>query len=291
MKAILSALKQPLVQFLFLGAVIFAVDRGVNAGKEDPRRILIDDAKYAEIAGIYQDNQGRAPSEQEMAALTIQWAQNEVLYREARLMGLDKGDEMIRQRLVLKLRNVLFNRVVTEAPTQEVLRAWFEENRDKYDKPETFDLEQFQVGDSDGEEKTIALAASLGDREPGEDWLSRRRRYTKRPLSNLEGLFGREGADRLARSADNEWVPVRSPAGWHLARITARHTGEPADFDSLRSRVGEEWKAQASQAELGKALRAIAEGYDIGVELTTPPQSWDEQRIRQVRLAIGSGES
>jgi len=155
MKEIRAALSQPLIQFLFLGAVIFAVDRGVNAGKEDPRSILIDDAKYAAIAGIFQDNQGRAPSEQEMAALTIQWAQNEVLYREGRLMGLGEGDEMIRQRLILKLRNVLFNRVVTEAPTEEVLRAWFEDNRAKYDRPETFDIEQFQVGDSNAKEEAF----------------------------------------------------------------------------------------------------------------------------------------
>jgi hypothetical protein len=198
---------------------------------------------------------------------------------------------MIRQRLILKLRNVLFNRVVTEAPTQEVLRAWFEDNRAKYDKPETFDFEQFRVGDSNGKKKAFALAARLDDTEPGEDWLSRRRRYSKRPLSNLEALFGREDADRLIRSADNGWVPVSSPAGWHLARITAGHAGEPADFDAVRSRVGEEWKAQATQAELGKALRAIAEGYDIRIELTTPPPSWDEQRIRQVRQTTGADQS
>jgi hypothetical protein len=106
-----SILSQPLVQFLLLGGLLFVADRTATGREDDPRRILIDDARYAEIAGIYQDNQGEPPTEAQMEELVITWAQNEVLYREARLMGLDKGDEMIRQRLVLKLRNVLFNRV------------------------------------------------------------------------------------------------------------------------------------------------------------------------------------
>lgn len=109
MKTLVNTFKQPLIQFLLLGALIFAIDRAVIGNEEDLRSILIDDAKYAEIAGIFQDNQDRTPNAQEMSALTIKWAQNEVLYREARMMGLDKGDEMIRQRLILKLRNVLFN--------------------------------------------------------------------------------------------------------------------------------------------------------------------------------------
>jgi hypothetical protein len=286
MNVLLNLLKQPLIQFLLLGAVIFAADLLMIGREVDPRRILIDDAKYAEIAGIYQDNQGRAPSEQEMMDLTIQWAQNEVLYREARLMRLDQGDEMIRQRLILKLRNILFNQVVLPSPSEDELRAWFEDQRERYDQPATFDFEQFRVGGPADQPKAQALAAELEETEPSEPWQSKQRRYRKRPVSNLVTLFGQEDAQRLIQRTDLQWVPVSSTSGWHLSRITNRYPGQRVTFEQVRSRVGEDRKSQANQLELGRALRAIAQRYDIRVELTTPPAGWSAERIEEARLVM-----
>ncbi|NJN45618.1 MAG: hypothetical protein HC808_03015 [Candidatus Competibacteraceae bacterium] len=288
---VLSLLKQPLIQFLLLGTVIFVMDRVVIGSQEDPRRIQIDDSKYAEIAGIYKDNQGRAPSEQEMADLTVKWAQNEVLYREARLMGLDKGDEMIRQRLILKLRNVLFNRVVIGPPTEQKLLAWFEKNRAAYDRPDAYDFEQFKVGGPEASAQASELAAALAANPTSTEWQSKTRRYQKRPAENLEFLFGKTDAAALINSPENQWTPVRSAAGWHFGSNQLRGIrAKPAIFDTIRSQVGEDWKAQAMQAELAEALRGIAARYDIRIELNTPPEGWDLQQIEAVRLAMESGE-
>ncbi|MEE4379601.1 MAG: peptidylprolyl isomerase [Candidatus Competibacteraceae bacterium] len=286
----LYLIKQPLIQFLLLGIVVFFLDRLVVGSQDDPRQIQIDDSKYAEIAGIYEDNQGRSPSEQEMADLTVKWAQNEVLYREARLMGLDKGDEMIRQRLILKLRNVLFNRVVVSPPTEQKLLAWFEKNRAVYDQPDVYDFEQFKVGDLEASAQATELAAVLANNPPSSEWQSEIRRYQKRPANNIELLLGKADASALINSPDGQWVPVQSPVGWHLARITARYPGKPADFDQIRSKVGEDWKAQTMQAELAEALRGIAARYDIRIELSTPPEGWDSQKIEAVRLTMESSE-
>jgi hypothetical protein len=286
----MNLLKQPLVQFLVLGAVIFAVDYIAVGRADDPRRILIDDARYAEIAGIYKDNQGRDPTPDQMSDLVIVWAQNEVLYREARLMGLDKGDEMIRQRLVLKLRNVLFNRLSEPAITETELLNWFEENRDRYDRPATFDVEQFLVGGPEAAETAEALSQSLGSNLPGPDWENEIRYYDGRPESNLALMFGEEDAAKLVSDVSERWISVDSPAGWHLARITKRYPGAPADFEALRTRVGEDWKDQTSRAELAAALRDIADRYDIQVQLSAPPDEWDAERVESAELAMRSPE-
>ncbi len=287
----MNLLKQPLVQFLLLGALIFGLEKALVADESDPRKILIDDARYAEIAGIYRDNQGRDPSEKEMADLVVTWAQNEVLYREASLMGLDKGDEMIRQRLILKLRNVLFNRLVAEAPSEQQLRDWFEQHRDRYDRPDTFDFEQFKIGeDASAEQTARTLANELDTHDPGAQWLDQIRRYQRRPASNIALVFGDSDAASLIDATDGRWHAVRSPAGWHLARVTARHAGKKADFDVIRSRVGEDWKSQAMQAELSVALHDIAQRYDVRIELSAPPENWDAARIEEERLAMRSAQ-
>lgn len=287
----MNLIKQPLIQFLVLGVLIFGLEKALTDNEKDPRKILIDDTRYAEIAGIYRDNQGRDPSQEEMAGLVVTWAQNEVLYREASMMGLDKGDEMIRQRLILKLRNVLFNRLITEAPTEQGLREWFEQNRARYDRPDTFDFEQFKIGNNEAAAQTAAeVAAKLGEGEPGETWQAQLRRYQKRPLDNIAMVFGEADADRLTQSSNAQWYAVQSPAGWHVARVTARHPGKTADFEQIRSRVGEDWKSQAMQAELATALHDIAQRYDVRIELSEPPENWDSQRIEEARLAMRTGK-
>lgn len=284
----MNPLRQPLVQFLLIGALVFAADWYVNGRQNDPRRIVIDDARYAEIAGIFLDNRGREPSDVEMNDLVVTWAQNEVLYREARLMGLDDGDEMIRQRLVLKLRNVLFNRLVADAPDEDALRDWFEANRTRYDVPPSFDFEQFRVGGEEARNQAEALAAKLGTGSPGPAWQDAVRQYPRRPAGNLAVIFGEEDTARLTGAGVGEWVAVSSPAGWHLARVTRRVDGRAAEFDAIRGQVGEDWKAATQEQQLARVLRDIADDYDIRIELSAPPADWDSERFEQARLAMGS---
>lgn len=284
-----NLLRQPLMHFLILGLLVFAIDYAVNGDPDDPRQIVIDDEQYAEIAGIYEDNQGEAPSDEEMADLTIKWAQNEVLYREARLMGLDKGDDMIRSRLILKMRNVVFGQISVNAPNENDLRAWFEDNRVRYDIPPTYDFEQFKLRDGFTETEAAQLAEQLQGNLPSAELQQKIRHYKRRPIGNLEYVFGKAGAaDLLENKENHHWRAVESPAGWHLARITGEYAGQPADFEKLRTRIGQEWRKQASDAQVAELLRDIASRYRITIELSNPPENVDNKRIDTDRLAMGS---
>jgi hypothetical protein len=179
---------------------------------------------------------------------------------------------------------------VTQAPPPEALEAWFEANRTRYDKPETFDFEQFQVADVDGAAEAVSLAAELGSGAPTPAWEGKRRKYYKRPAANLEAVFGTEDARRMIDSPNDRWLPVSSPAGWHLSRVIARHPGERAELTAMRNRVLEDWKADAIQTELAQSLQAIARGYDIRLELSAPPEAWDDEQVEAVRLALGAVE-
>ncbi len=263
----MKLLREPLVQFLCLGVLIFAVDRYVLVTSDDPRRILIDDRRYAELVDIFEEGQSRLPTEEEIQELMVKWAQNEVLYREARSMGLDLGDEMIRQRLILKIRDILFNNLIIELPEDDELRAWFEDNRIAYDRPELLDFEQFLLGDAD-QARAGRLAAELGSSSRPEEFVDSFRAYGRRPRANLESVFGESGAERLATAAESAWVPVQSDYGTHLARITARYPGEPAVYEVVRAQVAQDWKDAQRKRELSMALSAIVDQYDISYSLS-----------------------
>jgi hypothetical protein len=91
-----------------------------------------------------------------------------------------------------------------------------------------------------------------------------------------------------SRHEDGRWVAVSSGGGWHLARITARHAGEPADFAAMSGACSRTGRQTTMQAQLAEALQAISGRYDIRLELSTPPADWDAERIETARLALGS---
>jgi hypothetical protein len=258
-----ALIREPLLQFMVLGVALFAIDRYALANADNPRRIVVDDAKYAEIAAAFEEAQGRAPSAEEAQDLILKWSQNEVLYREARQMGLDRGDDMIRQRLLLKLRNILFSNIVTEPPSEQDLEAWFEARRASYDRPPRFDFEQFEV--SSDEASARALAAKLGSGPTPDEYADRVRRYYARPASNITSVLGEEAARHLMAEGDQRWAVVRSAEKWHLSRITRRYPAEPVSFAEARSRILTEYTEAAKRAELAKALEGIVEQYDIRV--------------------------
>lgn len=283
---------EPLLQFLLLGTLLFAADRYVASVTDDPRRIVIGSAKRENLATIFQEGQGRPPSPEELQQLVVQWSQNEVLYREARYMALDKGDEMIRQRLILKLRNVLFGSIIVRPPSNAELRQWFDNNRSKYDRPPLFDFEQFQLGSSVEETEARQLSSTIATGEPPEQYASQLRSYRARPLSNLVSLFGMKHADSLVHAATSTWRAVHTDHTWHIARITRRLAAQPANFQELRSQIVREWKDEARKTDLSSALKAIVERYEIRVvgsnsAMATKPSKADP--TSQLPIATGQG--
>lgn len=260
--------REPLLQFFLLAVLIFGVERWVFENTYDPRRIVVDDGRYAELLAVFKDGKGRIPTEAEIGDLMLKWSQNEVLYREARLLGLDNGDEMIRQRLILKMRDILFNNIVIEVPPDAELIEWFEQNRTAYDRPDLYDFEQFLVRDAADAAGVSQLARTLGTQAVPQAYEPVSRRYSRRPAGNLSAVFGDDGGRRLLDAEDNAWVAVQSAKGWHLSRITARYPGDPAEFEKIRQQVVTDWIDFAKQRELAQALASVVDQYDIRIELT-----------------------
>lgn len=267
-------LGEPLVHFAVLALVIFAFDYIALGQRENPREIVVDAATYEELLDIFKEGQGRQPSESEMGKIVLKWSQNEVLYREAQRLGLDKGDEMIRSRLILKIRNILFSNVVTPVPSEQDLRDWLNANRGRYDRPDLHDVEQVRLDNAVDEAaaREAALRATQGELDA--ELAGRLRRYAGRPAVALESVFVATDAQALLRAPPRQWVAVRSQAGWHLARITATAPGVQAQYDAIRGKLAQDWQAEMQQRELAQALQAIVGDYDIRLDL-------DADRVRE----------
>ena len=258
-----NLLSEPLAQFLVIGTGIFMLDIVNSSNEAGPNQIVINDNKIYELADDFLAGRGRNPSAKEMDNLIVKWSQNEILFREAKKLELDNGDEMIRSRLILKIRNILFNKVVLDAPPEDELKNWFEENKSAYEKPSLYSFEQFPLEPDDQRD----LGVLLQELATGSVLPVNTRYYQHRPLSNIASIFGQDAAEKLI-DQPMHWHHVQSQQGSHIARITEVKSAEPITFEVARNRVIQDWKKMSSDLQLADQTHALAKDYHISFELS-----------------------
>ncbi len=275
--------REPLVQFFLLAIFLFGVDQALTKNANNTRRIVVDDSRLDELMDIFREGQGRDPSASELNNLIVKWSQNEILYREALELEMDQGDEMVRNRMVLKMRNVLFNRVIVDDPSDAELQEFFEFNHAQYDTPPRYDFELFAVAPDSSESAVEGLLALLN--EPPVDerknipppYENKVREYRQRPLSNLQSLFGDQASLKLTEQPVKHWIAVPADGTTYIVRVLEHYPAEPAILADIKSEVVRDWMKFRSDIQLADQTKAIADTYRI--ELLLSP---DKQQLLNV---------
>lgn len=97
----MNILREPLLHFIVLGAVVFALYYTVNDDPlpENPRTIIIDETLLNRLPQNFQRTWMRPPTTEEFAGLVEGQIKEEILYPEGLALGLDKDDLIIRRRM------------------------------------------------------------------------------------------------------------------------------------------------------------------------------------------------
>ena len=260
-----NLLREPLLHFLLLGGLLFAIDHFINGRVDDPRTIVVDAAVDNQARQVFKAARGREPNEDELYALRRVWLDNEVLYREGLALGVDKGDNMIRERVIFKALSVVNAGLKLPPVDNRILREWFEKNRAKYDEPARYDFQEALLAGERSEAAMRSFAAALNAGTPG-DVEASLRVFKGRPHENLVLSYGPEFAKALEESPPGEWRVLPNGDGWRLMRLEAITPPKPADFESLRGVVLQDWTDATMAERRTAAVRALARKYIVKVE-------------------------
>lgn len=264
--------KDPLIHFLVLGAILFVVLSLIDA-ETPPDRIVISAAEIAEMSRAASLLQGREPTRNELEQLVDSAIRDEVYYRQALADGLDVGDELVRQRLVAKMRELNEN-MVEPVPPETDLQAWFTANAARFRIPEQVSFEQVYFDLAERGAATEAAVADalaalgngadpamLGDSTP----LSLR--YEAAAAARIRVLFGEELTAAVFAAMPQQWLgPLESGFGLHLVRVTERTPARNPDYDEVADSVREAYAADALAAANDAAFEQMRSGYDIEIE-------------------------
>ena len=131
-------LREPLVHFLIIGGILFAAysafsTASIPGAGSKHIELTVDDLRQLEIA--FASQWQRPPTSQEFAGLVEDHIREEVLYREALALGLDKDDSIVKRRMAQKMGFLTEDLAATRQPTMTELKAWFDRNPQRFAVP------------------------------------------------------------------------------------------------------------------------------------------------------------
>jgi hypothetical protein len=269
--------REPLVHFLAIGAGFFLLWHFLGDGRTaQPERILITPGQVERLAQQWSKTHLRPPTAEELAGLVEQEIDEEVLYREAVAMGLDRDDLVIRRRLAVKMDFLTDDVAAVATPTDEQLQTFLGQHPDKFNIESLTTFAQVYINRSQrGEgapaeaERVLVLLQDMArsDWQTLGDPLPLPSEYEAAPAADIARLFGREFPMKLSALPIGRWSgPVESGYGLHLVLVRERTAGRLPPLQEVRDAVLQAWRA-AQQRELSARLRGQRRArYSVTVE-------------------------
>jgi hypothetical protein len=261
------------VHVLVLGALLFGLHRWVAPPRASAEIVVAPDV----VTGMSEDfkrRTGRMPSVTDERSMIDAYVADEILVREALALGLDRGDVIVRRRLIQKMEFLLENTEPVPDPTDAGLEAFVAAHPERYAMPARVTFTHVFVSSERAGANADAEAAGLRDRldagaDPatlGDPFL-RGRELRLHSQPELAGIFGPQFAAAVMQLPENAWSqPIRSTFGAHVVRVTEKKPGTAPALATIRQRVERDWKDDRRQ-ELNREARArLRQRYVVTVE-------------------------
>ncbi|WP_019447340.1 peptidyl-prolyl cis-trans isomerase [Cupriavidus sp. BIS7] len=277
--------REPLLHFLLIGTGLFAVWHFVAGGDAGPTRdIVVSTSQVEALATNFQKTWSRPPTAQELRGLVDDYVTDEVYYREAIAMGIDRDDQVIRRRLRQKMEFMSDSVADAAEPTDAQLEAFLREHASKFTAPERLTFEQVFVsierrgGAAPNEAARIltSLRAGRGPADPRElgDPTLLPTHLQSASAQEIAYMFGGAFAAQVAAAPVGSWSgPVKSTFGLHLVRVDQREPGRLPPLAEIRPVVLREWQATQGTKAREAFLAQLRSKYRVSIEGLAGPAS------------------
>ena len=256
--------------FVLLAVGVFALDRWVRRSEQERHVIEVTEDEVERLRARWTAQWGRPPTAPELEGSIGEAVDEEILYREAQRLGLDREDAILRRRLAQKLTFILED--AGGAPSADEVEEYFARHAERYRRPPrtTFDhvfLSADRRTDPAGDATALLPGIRAGG---GDDWqrlgdpFMLPRTYADRTDAEIAGMFGAGFADAVSALPENSWSgPVESTYGMHLVRVHERTPSRKPSLDELRDRVVADLHEERRRERGRAAYRALRDDYEV----------------------------
>lgn len=283
-------ISEPLVHFVVLGTILFSAWSWVNPSDAEgtDKVIVIDQRRLEHLETLWKAQWKRDPAPEDVAAIIDRHLRQEVFYREALNMGLDKEDDIIRTRLAQKMEAVASDlSILMKAPSETDLRDFYIQRKELFTLPDAFAFEQVLYLPE--EAKDADLKVMLEDLNSGEE--VPKNRINKLSVPNtwqltsanaLRNSFGGSFSNSLTQLPLGKWVgPIRSGLGLHLVKITANQPSQLASYEDIKDYVEQQYQYYAVLDAQKNMFQELLNKYQVQISANNVPETVMQEYVQQ----------
>ncbi|TFH33393.1 MAG: peptidyl-prolyl cis-trans isomerase [Deltaproteobacteria bacterium] len=276
--------REPLVHFLLIGAGLFLLF-GWRSGPSflpagpsgsPSTKIVVAQDEIDQTMTTFTKTWQRPPTEEEAKGLVEDLVRNEIYYREAMAIGLDRDDGVIRRRMRQKMEFILEDISAQTEPTDEELLAYMKKHPDSFlvDPQVAFRHVYVNVDKrgKNAETDALQILAKLNEGSNPDtlgDPILLDTEIKLSPRWDIKKQFGEEFSRNLLDLKSGKWEgPVRSGYGLHLVLVEKRVGGRLPELKEVREMVKRDLMAERQKALKDAAYAKIRERYTVVVEKT-----------------------
>ena len=213
-----------------------------------------------------------------MDGLIQAYVREDILYRQAVAMGLNKDDPITRRCMAQKLEFLTRDIAGLQEPEEGELEQYFEESRDQYKAPDlmTFShvfLDPDVRGDATLDDAALLLAelqaagppdstvSDLGDRFMLQNY------YPQKTELDIRKLFGTGFSEAVMKLEVGQWHgPVLSGYGTHLVYVYALKQVPLPLLEDVRDVVLQNWQMDQQENFNEQFFDSLKSRYDIVID-------------------------
>lgn len=272
-------LREPLVQFLLVGAMMFGFYRlaGGDSVPAANNHIAVGAGEIEQLRAIFVRQRLRPPTEEELGGLIDAYVREEVLYREALAMGLDRDDTIVKRRLAQKIEFLTEDLSEPGSPTDEQLAAFFKEHAERYQPPSRLSFihvyfstaKRGQGAEQDSRNDLVRLRKGVPAAVLDElgDMFLLDSNYKDAAPEEVEKVFGPSFTQELVKLPEREWHgPLVSGYGLHLVKISDRRTEGAPLLDDVRGQVKQDWIEAQRRSIKEETFQKMRQRYQVVID-------------------------
>jgi hypothetical protein len=275
-----------MIHFLVLGGLLFGaytwIHRGDGPGSIGAsREIRIGEGEVAWLRETWGRQWQRDPTPEELRGLVTEYVKEELLAREARAMGLDENDTIVRRRLAQKLTFILEDTSALAVPADDDLRRNYAAHPERYRTEPRISFEQIYLSveqQRDAQADAEALLAKLnrpGFNESPENLGDRSlldAEFTDSDERSVRAQFGDDFSQAVFALQPGAWQgPIASGFGLHLVRVNSMTPGQLLEFAEVHDKILDDWRADRKRDDTARYFEVLRKRYHVIVDESVKP--------------------
>lgn len=197
------------------------------------------------------------------------YVEEEILYREAIKLGLEKDDLIVKRRVVQKMRFLLEDMTPIAPPTDEQLDAWLAQNQSSYMTEQTIRFEHHffsrgKRGDEALFQARIARQVLLNDQAIQSDPFPLRANDVHVSKQRTDKELGLAASQALFDAPPGQWTEaIQSGLGVHLFKVLERNQGRPMTREEAGAALRADLMAAQREEVTRASIAALKATYNI----------------------------